>query len=37
VGCRELETVGLRLNKKPPNIFFRKKVPTDAAFRPFED
>ncbi|EKU21129.1 developmentally regulated g-protein 1 [Nannochloropsis gaditana CCMP526] len=22
---RELETVGLRLNKKPPNIYFRKK------------
>lgn len=24
--ARELETVGLRLNKKPPNIYFRKKV-----------
>jgi hypothetical protein len=22
---RELETVGLRLNKKPPNIYFKKK------------
>jgi hypothetical protein len=26
VPHRELETVGLRLNKKPPNIYFRKKV-----------
>lgn len=22
---RELETVGLRLNKRPPNIYFKKK------------
>jgi hypothetical protein len=23
--CRELEAVGLRLNKKPPEIYFKKK------------